>query len=447
MTRLIAALSIACCSVVPGPVAALDLLSAYRQALAQDATYLMARATADAAREAIPQARAGLLPAIGYSNNRSHNSTAQSSASALLGTQSRDYDYLAKSEAITLRQPLLRADRVIQYGQAEAQVAAAEATLEKETQTLGIRLAGAYFDTLLAAERLDAILTQKSAYAGHQQLAERGFAAGEASRTDIDEARARFLSVAAQEIEARSALAQTERLLAAILGEPVRYTALKRLLKDPPPDQTTGTKSLDDWLQIAATTNPNVQSLRHSLEAAKAEIKKNRAQHLPTADLVVSHSYSSSENNTSVGNTYRTDSVGVQLTIPLFSGGYTNSTVRQAIANRERVEQQLEATLRQLKVDVTQEFNALAQGEAQIHAYREAETAARQLLLSTQKGILAGVRHTVDVLNAEQQLASARVDLARARAGFVVAGLKLRAAAGVLSEEDIVRANGLLTGQ
>lgn len=256
-----------------------------------------------------------------------------------------------------------------------------------------------------------------------------------------------FLSVAAQEIEARSALAQMERLLAAILGEPVHYTALKRLQKDPPPDRTTGTKSLDDWLQIAEITNPNVQSLRHSLEAAKAEINKSRAQHLPTADLVVAHSYNSSENNTSVGNTYRTDSVGVQLTIPLFSGGYTSSTVRQAIANRERVEQQLEATLRQLKVDVTQEFNALAQGEAQIHAYREAEAAARQLLLSTRKGIQAGIRHTVDVLNAEQQLASAKVDLARARAGFVVAGLKLRAAAGVLGEEDIVRANGLLAGQ
>lgn len=430
-----------CCSTAWG----LDLISAYRKALANDAIYQAARATAEASREAIAQASAGLLPSIGYSNNRAHNSTTQTSIGGAAGPQTRDYEYLSKSEAITLRQPLLRLDRVAQYNQAKAQVAAAEATLEKETQMLATRVAGAYFDTVLAAEILNAIQTQKSAYDSQLQLVERSFAAGDATRTDVDEARVRFLIVAAQEIDAQSALSQAERALAAILGEPVSHTRLRRVIDDPPIDPAQQAQRLDDWLQLAEAQSPALQALRYTLQAAEAEIDRNRAQHLPTADLVLAHSYSSSENNTSVGNTYRTDSIGIQLSIPIFSGGYTSSTVRQAIANRERARQQLEEALRQLRVDITKEFNALAQGEARIRALGKAEAAARQLIHSTKKGVQAGIRHLVDVMNAEQQLARAKADLARARIGYVLAGIRLRSVAGVLSEDDIKRINSVLT--
>lgn len=422
----------------------MDLLASYRMALANDATFLAAIATAEASREAIPQARAGLLPVISYSNSRSHNSTTQTSLTTL-GANTRDYDYLGKSEALTLRQPLLRVDRVIQYNQAQAQVAAAEATLEKDTQGLAVRLASAYFTCLLSLERLEAILAQQVAYAGQQKLAERAFAAGEASRTDIDEARARLLVVAAQEIEARGAVEEAERTLATMLGKPVHALALARLKMDNPAvKDLILSKPLNEWVQLAEDSNPELQSLRYTFEVAQAEINRSRAQHLPTADLVASHSYSNSENNTSVGNIYRTDSVGIQLSIPLFSGGHTSSTVRQAVANRERAQQQLEAALRQLRVNVTREFNALTRGEALIKANIEAAAAAQQVLISTRKGILAGTRNTIDALNAEQQLANARVEVARARIEFLLAALKLNAAAGILTEQDVARTNSWL---
>lgn len=431
------------CLIATGPAWGLDLLGAYQRALTNDANYLAARATAESAREAIPQARAGLLPNIAYSNNRSNNGTTQNSET-ILGPKRYEYDYLAKSESLGLRQPLLRVDRIVQLGQAESQVAAAEATLEKEEQALAVRLAGAYFDTLLAQERLTAILTQKDAYAAQQKLAERAFAAGEGTRTDIDDARARFLVVAAQEIEVRNAVNQAERLLAAIIGEPIGAAALRSLDGERLRGQSGEMKSLASWLAQAEEVNPELRAMRHNVEVAQAEIDRYRAQHLPTADLIASHSYSSSENNTSVGNTYRTNSIGIQLTIPIYSGGQINSAVRQAVANKERARQQLEAALRQLSVNVAKEFNAHAHGAVQVRAYEEALEASRQVLASTRKGILAGVRNTVDALNAEQQLADTGVNLARARMEFALAGIRLSAAAGILAEQDIARLNGWL---
>jgi protease secretion system outer membrane protein len=429
------------------PVQAMDLVGAYRLALANDANFLAAQASAEAAREAIPQARAGLLPSIGYSNNRSKNSTDQTTETAL-GPRESAYDYVGISRSLSLRQPLLRVDRMVQLSQAGSQVAAAEATLEKETQNLALRVSGAYFDVLLAKARLNSILAQKKAYAGQMANAERSFASGEATRTDIDEARSRFLLASAQEIEAESALLQMERSLAAVIGQPAKAGSLADVDERRIVFENDAGKGLDAWLAQAEEANPELRALRHNFEAAQAEVMRNRAQHLPTLDLVASKSYSSSDTNTSVGNTYRTDSIGLQLYVPIFSGGQTSSAVSQAVANQERVRQQMEAARRQLSVEIAKQYDAYYRGSMKVRAYEEARNAARQVLVSTRKGIQAGTRHTIDALNAEQSLANAEVELARSRIEFSMASLRLMAAAGDLGEKDVLRINGwLVTAQ
>jgi outer membrane protein/protease secretion system outer membrane protein len=428
------------------PVQALDLLGAYRLALTHDANFLAAQSATEATRELVPQAIAGLLPSIGYSKNRSKNSTEQTTET-ILGPRESAYDYVSLSKQLTLRQPLLRADRVVRLGQAESQVASAEATLEHETQNLALRVSGSYFDVLLANERLNSILAQKKAYAGQLANADRSFVAGEGSRTDIDEARARFLLVSAQEIEASSALFQMEKTLTAVIGKPVKGNELAAVDERKLVFAGDAGKGLDAWLAQAEETNPELKALRHDFEAAQAEVHRNRAQHLPTLDLVASKGYSSSETNTSVGSTYRTDSVGFQLYIPIFSGGQINSTVRQAVANQERVRQEMESARRKLSVEIAKQYDAYYRGSMKVKAYEEARNAARQVLVSVRKGMQAGVRNTVDILNAEQQVATAEVELARSRIEFSLASLRLAAAAGELTEKDVVRINGWLTAQ
>ncbi|GAB1392028.1 TolC family outer membrane protein [Rhodocyclaceae bacterium] len=443
MTPRLLLTTVAACLCHVGAAHALDLLGAYRLAVANDASYLAAQSTAEAARESIPQARAALLPAIGYSHSRSKNSTDQTTET-VLGPRESSYEYDAISKSLNLRQPLLRVDRFLQLGQAEAQVAAAEATLEKETQNLAVRVSGAYFDVLLASERLNAVLAQKKAFAAQLDYAERSFRAGEGTRTDIDDARSRHLLAAAQEIELSSNLMQAERTLMAIIGQPVKAAELANVDETRLVFEDDPGKGLEGWLTQAEERNPELQSLRHNLEAAQAEVGKARAQHLPTLDLVASKSDSSNETNTSVGNTYRTSSIGLQLYIPIYSGGSVTSATRQAVANQEKIRQQMETARRQLGVEIAKQYHAYYHGALKVKAYDEARNAARQSLISTRKGQQAGTRNTVDILNAEKQLADAEVELARSRIEFSLASLRLMAAAGELTEKDVLRLNNWL---
>lgn len=426
------------------PASAMDLLQAYRLAEQADATYQAARAAAAAAREAIPQARAALLPAVSMSSSRSKSDTHQVSQT-VFGPRATDYDnYEGRSDVLSLKQPLFRMGSFIAYGQAQEQVAAAEATLAHETQIMVLRVSAAYFDVLQAQERLDSIRSQKAAYAGQLDLSGRAFRAGEGTRTDIDDARSRLLIVSAQEIEALTALEKAERSLAAVIDRRVPAAALAGLnparmaLAKEKPD------SREEWIALAEENNHELRALRHQIEAAKSEVSKTRAQHLPTLDLVATRSNSLSETGNTVGTSYRTSTIGVQLNLPLFAGGSVLSATRQALANEERIRQQAEAARRQLAVAVANEFNGVSQGIVLVQAFEAAVEAARQSAESTRKGVQAGTRNTVDILNAEQQLASARSDLAKARHDYVMARLRLKAAAAQLSEIDINRINGWL---
>lgn len=426
-------------------VLAFDLLQAYRAAAGGgDATYLAAQSAADASREAVPQARAGLLPSLGISGSQSRNSLKQERSSFIGGTTSNSYDYPSVGYSLSLRQPIFRLASVAQYFQAEAQVSAAEANLDKETQDLAIRVAGAYFDALLALERLDLVIAQKGFYAAQQAMAERALKAGTGTRTDIDDAKARYDMSASQEIEARNQVDVTERSLRAIVNQSVVATALRpidpqRLKLDLPEPEF-----LKEWISRAENENPELRGMRANLEAAQQEINKNRAAHLPTIDLVASKSYSDSENINTFGYVNKSGSLGIQVNIPLFSGGQVNSAVRQAVAIQERARQQLEAARRQLEVNVSKEFNSVAQGVPRVRALEQATLSAEQALSSTRKGVQAGTRSSVDVLNAQQQLASTKLDLVRSRMDYVLGRLRLKAVAGSLQEADIEQVNNWL---
>ena len=439
--RLSGMLFLACCA---GPASALDLLQAYRAAVGGDANYLAAQSAAEASREAVPQARAGLLPSLGISGSQNRNRLEQQRSSFLGGSTSNSFDYPSTGYALNLRQPLLRLASIAQYSQAEAQVAAAEATLDKETQDLAVRAAGAYFDVVLALDRLDLAVAQKGFYLAQQAMAERALQAGTGTRIDIDDTKARYDMSAAQEIEARNQVGAAERSLRAVLNQPVVAASLRpidpqRLKLDlPEPD------SVEAWISRAEEQNPELRALRANLEVARQEVMKNRAAHLPTVDLVVSRSYSDSENINTFGYVNKSNTLGIQVNIPIYSGGQVNSAVRQSLAVQERTRQQLEAARRQLEVNVSKEFNSVAQGVPKVRALEQAILSAEQALSSTRKGVQAGTRTSLDVLNAQQQAASARLDLAKARADYVMARLRLKAVTGNLLEADIEQANGWL---
>ncbi|MEI8158528.1 MAG: TolC family outer membrane protein [Burkholderiales bacterium] len=424
------------------PVWSLDLSQAYETALEQDASIRSTRAATDARRERIPQARAQLLPNL--SANVTHNTNQLESTSPnFLGTPvTSNSTYGSGNTSITLRQPIFRKYQFADYQQAQAQVDDANAVLERETRNLAVRVSGAYFEALQAGEQLTLVLAQKKTYTAQLEAAKRRYAAGAGTRTDGDEAQAALDLNYAQELEARQNVDFTRRQLQALVNGPLGNLALldanKLVLARPEPEQ------VEAWVERAEASSPEVQSLTAQLEAARQEVEKAKAGHYPTLDAVAQWSRSESENVTSVNTSYTNRTVGFQLNVPIYAGGYVNSIVRQAVADQERATQALEALRRDLGVRVHHEFRGVTEGVLKVRAMEQAVRSTEQVAISNRRSFEAGSRTLIDTLNAEQQQTAARRDLSQARLIYLASRIRLEALTGGATTEVIKEINGWL---
>jgi outer membrane protein, protease secretion system len=431
----------AACAV--SPAWAIDLAEAYRLALVQDATIRASRAAADAGRERLPQARAQFLPNISISSSRNRNDL-DTTAPDVRGIESTSRDlYNSANDTLTIRQPIFRKQLAAQYRQAQAQVEDANANLERDEQNLVMRVAQAYFEALHADEQLLLVGLQKTAYTAQVDAARKGFAAGSGTRTDIDEAQARLDLAIAQELEARQGVDLTRRRLQVIINQPITQPLAPvdvRKIQLTPPSPV----NVEDWTLLAETASPEIQSAKAQVEAARAEVDKARAGHYPTLDAVAQLSRSNSENVTRLSSRFTNKQIGVQLSIPIFQGGYVNSQVREALANLERGENKLEELRRDLGVRVHDQYRGVAQGVLKVRAFEQAVRSNEQLAISSRRSFEAGARTRIDILNAEQQAGEARRDLAQARFQYLLARVRLKALAGGFKAENIDEINGWL---
>lgn len=420
-------------------VLSMDLLQAYEAAQKQDATILASRAAAQAGRERLPQARAQLLPNIAANVTRNNNKLTNTAPNILGQEQTTDSDYNSSNETLTLRQPLYRRTLMAGYRQAKAQVDDVEATLAQEEQNLAVRVSGAYFEAMLTHEQLALVLAQRTAYTTQFDAAAKSFAAGSGTRTDVDEARARLDMNTAQEIEARQNVGYTRQQLEILVNQPIDRLATLDVanfqLLGPQPE------NLDDWTRRAEQHNPQLQSLRAQVEVARQELDKARAGHHPTLDAVAQWSRSESENVTNIRSRYSNAAIGLQLNIPIYSGGAVSSAIRQTLAAQERAEQSLEAGRRDLGLRVHKEYRGVTESIPKIKALEQALRSADQLVFSSRKSFQAGSRTVVDVLNAEEQRMLVLRDLAQARYIYLMARVKLLALVGAADAEAVATIN------
>ena len=228
-----------------------------------------------------------------------------------------------------------------------------------------------------------------------------------------------------------------------MIGRPVDNLSTvdpsKLELTNPSPD------SVDTWVERAEAHSPEIQSLRAQLEAARLEVEKARSGHYPTLDAIAQWSRSESENVTSVNTSYKNRSIGLQFNLPLYSGGYVSSTVRQALAEQERATQALEAMRRDIDIRVHKEFRGVTEGVLKVKALEQAVRSTEQVAISNRRSFEAGSRTLMDTLNAEQQRVSAQRDLAQARLFYLISRVRLHALTGGAKEEAISQINGWLT--
>lgn len=412
-----------------------DLLGVYRDALVSDPVFQSARSQYQAGLEALPQARAGYLPFVSGSASAFRNN--------LDREEQPDLDYSNQSYSVTLSQPLFRWQNWIAISQAEQQLLQAEAGFASARQDLIVRVSQAYFDVLLAQDNVALSEAQKSAISEQLAQAKRNFEVGTSTIVDTLEAQARYDQAVAKEISDKNDLEVKKRALQQLVGKPAEaLTPLKEPLALAMPKPA----SIEEWVAAAAGSSYPVAVSRAAVEIARQEVERARAGHYPTVDLSASYTHNRNPNLTSGVGTLaqNTGSIGLVMSVPIYAGGATQSRVRQALAGRDKAEQDLEGTQRSVAQSVRQNYLNVTSGIAQVKALEQARASIQSQLDSTILGRDVGVRTSVDVLNAQQQVFQTGRDLQQARYAYIMNTLRLKAATGTLAEPDLEQVNRAL---
>jgi outer membrane protein len=349
---------------------------------------------------------------------------------------------------VSLSQPLFRLDNWIAISQAEKAMFQAEALLNTAAQDLIVRVAQAYFDVLLAQDNVALSDAQKRAISEQLAQAKRNFEVGTATIVDTLEAQARYDQAVAKEVLDANDLEVKKRALQQLIGkvpESLKPLGEKLDLQRPKPD------NIDEWVKSASESSLAVAVARAAAEIAVQEVDRAKAGHLPTLDLSAVYNYnrtpasSLGEAFTGASITSKNAQVGLVLSVPIFAGGATQSRVRESLALRERTAQDLENTQRTVAQSVRQSFLAVTNGIALVRALEQALASTQSQLESSILGRDVGVRTSVDVLNAQQQVFQGRRDLQQARYAYLLNTLRLKSATGTLTEADLEQVNRALS--
>lgn len=416
----------------------LSLSQAYAHALERDATLRATRALTDGINERVEQARAQLKPRVSFNASRFHNDLDRTQSNILGQTTTTPEKYYSSSQNFQVRQPLYRPALSWSVDVALAQKADAQAMLDMEIQNLGVKVLEAYLQVLLAQDQETLLHLQEQLATEQLQSAQKRLAGGQGIRTDIDEAQARIDLLAAQQLQARQSKQTALLQLQSMTQQPVE--AVYSLDAEALNINGFMAQTPVFWMDKAQASSPELQAMRARLESARMDVQRAQSSHQPTLDAILQISRSVSENVTSPRSAFINRQIGLQLDMPLYSGGATQSAVRQALAEQTRLEETLEAARRDLNVRVQREWHGVTESVLRTNALMRTVASAEQLVVSAKRSFEAGFRTVLDVLNAEQQAHQARRDLGEARLSYVASQMRLLALAGELDKQQIQRA-------
>lgn len=406
----------------------------YQQALAHDATLASALSANKAAQEIIEQGKALYRPTVGFSAAATASQTDIKYIGINVFRNEGQSNFESYNYGVNVRQPIFRKQNLVQIDQSVTQVTQADKQLNLTQQQLILRTTQAYFDVLIAQDRIDLLRAQKLAIQSQFDQAKANFDVGNGTITDVNEAQARSDLISAQEIAAINEHEIAKHTLESITGEmPEQLATAKADLAAQPL-----TQQIKDLIEVAQQTNLNVQIQQEALKLAEQEIERAEAAHLPTLDAVASYTKSYANGGINgFGADLDTATIGLQFEVPLYQGGAISSRARQAVFNKQKAQDDIEVAKRSVALETQRAYLNLSTSIAQIKAFEQALTSAQTQLDSTKLGYEVGVRTSVDVLNAQQQLFSAKRDLLQARYTYLVNIIRLKTATGIVSEVDI----------
>ncbi|HEX2493498.1 MAG TPA: TolC family outer membrane protein [Steroidobacter sp.] len=443
-----------------------DLVQIYDRALQNDPQIREADANRLATRESKPQALAALLPQVnaGGSIGRSQSEGSQTFPDVgplnqvTIVTRDAEEDVDTSAYRLQLRQTVFRWDQWSTLKRADAQVAQAEADYQAAHQDLILRAAQRYFDVLAAQDTVDAAQATLEAFSRQLEQADKRFEVGLIAITDVQEARAAHDQAAAAVIRAKRTLATAQELLRELTGE--TYDSLAAPIEDLPlrsPDP----ENEEQWVNAALEQNLRIISARLATDIAKQDVRVARAGHLPSIDLVVGRNYDAADGDQTITNPAvgpiperstvspadrdeTSDSVALEVSVPIYSGGGTSSRVRQRVYLHRAARERLERTNRETERAARDAYLGVISEISRVRALSQALESSRTALQATEAGFEVGTRTTVDVLDARRRLFEAQTNYSRSRYDYIVNMLQLQFASGALSKEDLDEINAFL---
>ena len=427
---------------------AVDIVGVYELAAKNDPQLQAASYRRDAIGENERQAWSNLLPAL----SASASMTKGDSQASVAGMQVSDTDTDSESLRLDLSQTLYNQGNYERLDIARGQVSQAEALYQLAYLDFLVRVAGRYFDVLTAIDGVTFAEAEELALQRQFEQAEQRFEVGLTAVTDVHEARASYDNARARAIVSRNNLADTKEGLRELTGQ---YFDELDPLQEKLPLVTPNPQSADDWVQIALANNPNVLSSRQSVEIADASARLERAGHYPTLEFTARISEFTNNEFVSVNpetqlpfppRAFEVDDTqyNLQLNVPIYQGGVVTSRTRQARHELNAAHQDLDVQQRATVRQTQNAFRAVIAGIQQVEAFGQALISAESALEATQACFEVGTRTIVDVLIAEQRYFQAQRDNSLARHTYIVDHLRLKAAAGVLEENDLQLVNQIL---
>ncbi|MYM38688.1 TolC family outer membrane protein [Duganella qianjiadongensis] len=408
---------------------AMTVLQAYEAALQNDAAYRAAYYAAEAGKENRTLGMSNLLPSINGSYSASQNRTTLE-----VGKDIHPYDYISRSSTVQLRQSLFNLDGWFRFKQGAAQSKYTDAQFASQQQEVIVRVMSAYLDVLYKQDLLALAKVERDMYLEQRKVNDRLFEKGEGTRTDMLETQARLDASQAQVLETEDALQFSRDTLSSIVGGEIGTLDVLMLDFAPRPADSV---SFEAWKTIALERNPDIKAARLGVEIATQDINRQRSGHAPRVDFVATYGKTASDSITTVNQDQTIRSLGVQINIPLYSGGAVNAQTRQSVANKLKAEADLQAQTDKVVLELRKDYSSLLSSITRLGALEKAVASATTLIDATQRSVAGGVRINLDVLNARQQLFTVKRDQAQARYNYLLITLRMRAAVGTLSGDDL----------
>lgn len=441
-TRAVIACLLSLPALLACPLRAADLLDVYQLARQQDARFQAQQAEYLATEELQPQALSALLPQVNLSGQygREELDISRETEIGVLGDQSASFD--THGYSLRLDQVIYDHALFVQLRQTRPVIAQARAELDAASQVLILRVSTAYFEVLAARDNLEFARAEKEAIVRQLEQARKQFEVGMIAITDVKEAQAAYDLAIAQEVAAENRLATTREALQVITGElPQELSDLGERVPLVLPEPA----DIDAWVATALEQNLQLMAARLATETASLEVDRRYAQHYPTLDLFATKT--NEDTGGGIFGAQETDDeiVGIQLNVPIFSGGFVTSNTREAQflleQTRELQELQRRRTIRQTRASY---MNVVA-GISQVKALWQALESNRAAADAARAGFEVGTRTSLDVLLALREQFRTQRDLARARYNYLLDTLRLKQAAGTLTAEDLVALNAWLS--